>query len=144
MITTGTNSLAANSTYKLTTLAANYTIGATRLYAASWTEKQDVVAATNTPVFNASGTMFGVKHTMGMIDVSASMGKRNDKSTVDVGTGVANADKKVMGLGVDYNLSKRSALWARYESRDANSNVTADTTAAGVTKTTAVGVRHNF
>jgi predicted porin len=144
LITTGTNSLAANSSYKLTTYAANYTIGAAKLYAAMWTEKQDVVAATNTPVFDASGKMFGVKYTIGQTDVSASYGKRNDKSSVDVGTGVANADKKVLGLGADYNVSKRTALWARYESRDANTNVTADTTAAGVTKTTAVGIRHAF
>ena len=152
LITTGANSLAANSNYKLTTYAANYTVGSAKFYAAAWTEKQDVVASTSTKL-DASGTMFGAKYTMGQIDLMASFGKRNDKSVDDVGSGTtkayANSDKKVMGLGADYNLSKRTALWARYESRDPNTNRTGlnPTNSAAsndATKTTAVGIRHTF
>jgi predicted porin len=93
--------------------------------------------------------MLGAKYAMGAVTLMASMGKRDDKSTVSVGTSAAGADKKITGLGVDYALGKRTNLWARYENRDG------DTTRSGVstlnskaswdaTKTTAVGIRATF
>lgn len=148
LVNPGAGSNVANGSYKLTTLGANYTMGAATVYAGYWTEKQATVATTAT-VVDAVGTMIGAKYTMGALTFMGSYGKRNDKSSVDVGTAFANADKKIMGLGVDYALSKRTNLWARYENRDG------DTNRAGVntinanaswdaTKTTAVGVRHTF
>lgn len=143
LVIPGVSSNAANGDYKLTTLAANYTMGPATVYAAYWTEKQATVAA-NTVAVDVKAYMLGAKYVIGAIDLLASYGNRDDKSTVNVGTGVANVDRKIMGLGANYNLSKRTALWARYEDRDANTNSSADTSAAGKTKTTAVGVRHTF
>jgi predicted porin len=152
LVAPGTSSKVANGDYKLTTLAANYTIGATKLYAAYWTEKQAVVASTAVPI-DAAAYMFGAKHTMGKIDLMVSYAKRDDKSTTDVGSGAtkayADVDKTILGLGADYNLSKRTALWARYESKDPNTNrsgvsPTVATSSNDATKTTAVGIRHAF
>jgi predicted porin len=120
----------ASQTSKLTTAAANYTIGATTVYGAYWTEKQGTAV-------DAQAYMLGAKYTMGATSLMASMGNRNDKTS-------NNVDKKVLGIGAEYALSKRSALYARFETRDANTNSGADTAAAGATKTTAVGVRHSF
>jgi predicted porin len=120
----------ASSNYEITIAAANYQIGAARVFASTWTEKMGTT-------INASSYSLGANYVMGAYTFAASMANNNDKTST-------NADRKIMGLGVDYALSKRSALYARYESRDANKNVAADTSAAGVTKTTHVGVRHTF
>ena len=120
----------ASSNYEITIAAANYQIGAARVFASTWTEKMGTT-------FNASSYSLGANYVMGAYTFAASMANNNDKTAT-------NADRKIVGLGVDYALSKRSALYARYESRDANKNLAADTAAAGVTKTTHVGVRHTF
>jgi predicted porin len=122
---------AAAETYKLTTVGVNYGITATlRAYAAYFTEKQGTT-------HDAKSYMLGAKYTMGAIDLSASM-IDNDSKLAN------NRDRKITGLGVDYNLSKRSALYARFESRDANTNDATDNATHGVTKTTHVGIRHTF
>ena len=141
-ITRGTNYLDSNIVYgpaidagkdhTLNTLAANYKFGSTTVYGAMWTEK-----STNATATNIAGNMIGARYDMGAFALMASMAQTNDKSS-------ANVDRKITGLGVDYSMSKRTALYARMESRDANTNVGGDTTAAGVTKTTAFGLRHTF
>jgi len=152
LVTPGNSSSVVSGSYKLTTMAANYTVGAATVYLASWTEKQPTVASTAV-VLDASGTMFGAKYTVGQLSYMASMGRRDDKSTANAGTGAstayAGADKKVMGVGADYALSKRTNLWARYESRDADTTrggaVTTNANASwDPVKTTAFGVRHSF
>lgn len=120
----------ASTTSKLTTVAANYTIGAVTAYGAYWTEKQSTTV-------NVSGYMLGGKYTMGAVSLMASVGNSNDKTS-------SNVDKKIMGVGADYALSKRSNLYVRYENRDADKNSAADTAAGGSTKTTHVGIRHTF
>ncbi len=117
-------------TSKLTTLAANYNIGATTVYGAFWTEKQGTTV-------DVSSYMLGAKYVTGAYTFAASMANSNSKVS-------SNVDRKIFGLGADYALSKRSAVYARYENRDANTNSTADTAAGGATKTTHVGVRHTF
>jgi len=122
----------AATTHTLNTLAANYTIGAARIHGGMWTEKQNTSTAVN-----LSGYIVGARYVMGATTLMASMAQTNDK-------GANNRDRKIAGIGADYALSKRSALWARYETRDANKNSAADDNTNGVTKTMAVGVRHTF
>ena len=122
----------ANTTHKLTTTAANYNMGAVTVYGGLWTEKQD----TATPV-NISGRILGVKYTMGAYDLMASMASTDDKSA-------DNKDRKISGYGVNYNMSKRTIVYARYETRDANKNLDVDISTKGVTTTTAVGLKHSF
>jgi predicted porin len=128
----GTLILADGKSNKLSILSANYTFGAAKLFAATWTEKQD----TTTPV-DTSGRMIGASYTIGATTLMASMGASNDKTTADV-------DKKIRGIGADYALSKRTALYARIDSRDANKNSSTDDATNGTTKRTAIGLRHTF
>jgi predicted porin len=134
LVGVGPSAATANTVHKFNTLAANYTMGDLRVHAGMWSEKQNLA----TPV-DVAGRIFGARYAMGNIALMASMARTDDKST-------ANVDRKISGLGVDYSIggSKRSTLWARYENRDANKNISADTNAAGTTKTTAVGIRHTF
>ncbi len=126
-VPTGTNSgLAAGEKNKLNILAANYTMGAATVYGAYWTEKQGTA-------IDAKSYMLGAKYVMGAVSLMASMGQNDDKLT-------ANADRKIYGIGADYALSKRTALYARFDNRDGNSTSTAD----NKTKRTAIGVRHTF
>jgi len=122
--------LTADTSNKLNTLAANYTFGAATVYGAYWTEKQGTTT-------DAAGQMIGAKYVIGATTLMASFGKNNDKTT-------NNVDKKIAGIGADYALSKRTALYARFDTRDANTNsATADAT-NGTVKRTAVGVRHSW
>jgi predicted porin len=118
--------------YTLTTAAANYQVTPQlRGFAAYWTEKQGAV-------IDAKSYMLGARYSMGAVDLAISMANNNSKLS-------SNVDRKILGLGADYNLSKRTAVYARYENRDANTNDnTTDSSTAGATKTTHVGIRHNF
>jgi len=129
----GSTALADQTNNQLTIMSANYAINsAATVYYASWTEKQN----TSTSI-DVAGSMFGAKYMMGDTTFFFSTGKSNEKST-------ANVDKKITGYGADYALSKRTALYARYDNRDADTNTTAATAAAGITKRTSVGIRHTF
>jgi predicted porin len=91
--------------------------------------------------------MFGIKYTMGNIELKASQAKLNSSLT---GTASLQADRKVTGFGVDYNLSKTTKIYARMENRNADTGATVTTsgsataTVGSSTKTNAVGFRTNF
>jgi len=127
------------------TMAANYTVGNVTGYAAYWSLTHLTGAAASE--INDKGNMFGVKYTMGNIDIKASQAKLNSSLT---GTASLQADRKITGFGVDYNLSKKSKIYARMENRNADVGSTVTTAGAvtstqgATTKTTAVGFRTNF
>jgi len=149
VVSPGGSSAVVGGDYKLTTIAVNYNFGALTLYGAQWTEVQQVVAATAVKL-DATGNTIGAKYALnGNIDLMVNQGRRNDKSTTDIAnTAYSNRDQKILGLGADYKLSKRTALWARYENKDPDTNrsgvgITATAT-TDATKTTAIGIRHSF
>jgi len=116
------------------TLGANYTMGAVKLFVLNQTNKK----SDNT--VNNKYTTISAAYTMGNTVLMAQMGSLKDK----------DSDKsKIAALGADYNLSKRTAVYARYESID---NVVATGIAASATidgagtkrTRTAIGVRHAF
>jgi len=127
------------------TMAANYTSGNITGYLAYWTLTH-LTGLTASEV-NDKGNMYGIKYTMGNIELKASQAKLNSSLT---GTAALQADRKVTGFGADYNLSKKTKIYARMENR--NADVSGTVTAAGAvtsthgatTKTTAVGFRTNF
>ena len=127
--TGGTTTSVANATYSLNTLSANYTMGATTLYAMRWTEKQDTSAATAVRL-DAVGTQVGAKHVAGAWTFMGAYSKRDDKttsaddktSTTSNAITYGNADRTTLGLGSDYALSKRTAIWVRYQAVDPNTN----------------------
>jgi predicted porin len=135
---TGTTLGTTEST--VNTLGVNYTMGAAKFFLLNQTNKATGTgAATDTKYTTVSAT-----YTMGATTLMAQAGSLK----ADAG---ANAGKKsdILGLGADYALSKRTAVYARYESIDDKAGVVAITgfTAAtgNTTRTrTAVGVRHAF
>jgi len=57
---------------------------------------------------NTSSTNYGVSYTQGQVDFMYNFAKVDDKAT-------ANQDRKLTGLGANYNLSKMTYLYYRYD-----------------------------
>ncbi len=125
-----TSKLAADtSNNKQTNLYANYTIAAATIYVGAHNE-------TATTGAKSSSSNIALKYMVTpTVALLANTGKLDDKST-------ANKDKRISALGVKYELSKRSSVYARYVS-EKNDNATANTGVSNV-KTTLVGLNHNF
>jgi len=86
-------------------------------------------------LWNTSSTQYGVTYNMGVWDFMAQMAKVNDKAA-------SNDDRKVTGLGANYNFSKTARAYVRYESVNWGSNQVA--AAGSEQKRTAVGVSKAF
>jgi predicted porin len=130
----------ASTNLNHTTMGANYKVGNITGYFGYWT-----LGAGTT--YSDKGSMVGAKYTMGTIDWLVSAARLNSSLT---GTSSAAADRKILGVGADYNLSKKSKFYARLESRNADTGTTVTTagsvssTQGSVTKTTAIGIQTNF
>jgi predicted porin len=85
--------------------------------------------------FKGSSKSFGGTYTMGKVDILAQMAKVDDTSST-------NVDRKMTGLGVNYNFSKTARAYVRYDSVNLGSNATA--TAGSEQKRTAIGVSKSF
>ena len=125
---------------KVNTLGANYAVNnAAKVFFLN----QTVKTTTGTVATDTSYNAFSATYTMGNTVLMASTGSLKQ----DGGT---NAGKKstITGLGADYNLSKTTALYARYESiKDEAKMITAASTIDGTdTKRTrtALGLRVTF
>jgi predicted porin len=107
------------------TLAANYNLGATTLYAGmtSGDLLSDATAGTT-----QKGANIAVKHTMGKIDLLAGYSKRKDTGT---------DAQKVTGLRADYNFSKTTATYVGYEAFKG-------ATTAADQKLVSIGLRKSF
>ncbi len=133
------SSNAANSgkDYTINTAAAKYTFGAATLSGLYQTNKAD------TTVTNEALTVSGT-YTMGAVVLMAQTGTNKNK--------VTNAKSKLTGLGADYNLSKRTAVYFRAETIDnAGGTMNAAVVSSAIAGTdtnkfarTAVGLRHSF
>jgi predicted porin len=124
------------------TLAAAYTMGAAKFMFLNQTNKNTGASTVATTVDTAY-TSLAATYTMGQTVLMANVGGLKAKA------GTYNGKKSdIMGLGVDYNLSKTTALYARYESIKDEATVIAasGTTDNGDTKRTrtALGVRVGF
>ena len=119
------------------TLGANYAFGAAKLFGLYQTNKTNT-SSVNNKAMSISGT-----YTMGAVVLMAQVGElKND---------VNSTKSKIWGLGADYNLSKRTAVYFRAESIDDKAgSVQAAVTPATIKGTdttfarTAVGIRHAF
>jgi predicted porin len=121
---------------KVNTLGASYTMGAAKLMYLNQTNK----TTTSTDV-NKSYQAVSATYTMGQTVLMASTGTAKDKLDGD--------KSKLTALGADYNLSKTTALYARYEKIKDDAGlvaITGFTAATGnVTRTrTAFGLRTSF
>ena len=122
-----------NTTHTTTTLAANYKFGNPAVCGGTWNEKHDTATA-----IDVAGTMMGVKYNMGAVDLMASLNR-----SVDTGT-TAGTTRKLTGLGANYNLSKNSYIYVRYENRDIDVGKGDDLSTTGITKPTAAGLKVSF
>jgi len=82
-----------------------------------------------------TSSQVGVTYVIGNIDLMAQYAKVNDSS-------VTNADRKIFGLGANYNLSKTARVYFRYE--DANFAASQVAYSGSEIKRTAVGVSKSF
>jgi hypothetical protein len=86
-------------------------------------------------VFKGTSSQMGVTYVMGAFTLMGQTAKFDDTSTT-------NVDRKMIGLGLDYSLSKTARAYVRYDSLNLGSNVAV---AAGSEVTrTAVGISKSF
>jgi predicted porin len=122
--------LTAGQNVKYTYAAANYTVGAVTVYGGLTTGKTGGGLTT----MDTASKNIAVKYQVnGALAVMANVLRVDDKLT-------ANQDAKLVGLGADYALSKRTTAYYRFEQADSK---VADT-AAGKYVTQAIGLRHAF
>jgi len=91
-------------------------------------------SASVSTIAETTNTQYGVTYTMGQIDIMAQQAKVNDKST-------NNFDRKMTGLGVNYNLSKTTRAYYRMD--DLNLSTNAAATGSSI-KRSAVGISRSF
>ena len=159
-VTTSSGFTAVGGTFVMDTLGASFTQNAIKVGAFYQRMSSDGLLKAN-----ASGVGAAVKYERNTWGLSAayqlnpalSLKANYQRTTLldgDTSTTVAAGDSRetsVIGLGVDYALSKRTSIYARYE-RDQDSAALRSTTgfptagAAGNTTYTAsmIGVRHTF
>jgi len=125
-----TNALAGGYTNTQNLLGVTYTVMPTlKLHGGlgSFTSANDSA--------KGKSTQLGVTYTMGNIDLMAMMAKVDDTATT-------NNDRKMTGIGVNYNLSKTSRIYLRADDINYNSNGAAS--AGSAVKRTAVGISKSF
>ncbi len=125
------------------TLAAAYTMGAAKFMFLNQTNKNGLSGTTGV---DTAYTSVAATYTMGQTVLMANVGGVKAKAGAVATTGQKS---NILGLGADYNLSKTTALYARYESIDDKAGViasaaTIDATPYGKRTRTALGLRVAF
>jgi predicted porin len=130
--TFASNVLPANASTTWNMLAGNYTMGATTVFTGFSTTKTD--GTSDQKVMEDSKSYnIAVKHVIGNVDLLANYLTRKSGLTYDQAFDSAISSTytptaKLLGLGANYNLSKNSMLYGRYESiRGLNANATTQT-----------------
>jgi len=129
------NSLPANASTTWNFAAANYTFGSNTVYVGMSTTKTDGTSVVG-GMEDSKSTNIAYKYVTGNIDLLANYLTRKSNLTeaqaVDTTAAIGSyaATAKMLGLGLNYNLSKNSMIYYRYESiRGINANATTQTTA---------------
>ena len=95
--------------------------------------------------WKGKSTQYGATYTVGQWDVMAQVAKVDDQTTGAAVTNFVtqtNMDRKMTGIGVNYNLSKTTRAYLRYDDINYYSNGTAS--AGSAQKRTALGMSVNF
>lgn len=169
------NTCADGNAYKVNTFAGNYTMGALTGYGWYQTQKADGQTSANPAALTSSAPLATVDRTakgiaakyqvssplslqIGLRQITRNAGESYNASVT--GGNVASAGigqtTKVTALGADYELSKRTAVYFRYESINDDA-ILSNTRGAGVGSgytgadqgtgkitNTAFGIRHTF
>jgi len=122
--------LTASTSSAMTLLGASYQVMPTlKLHFGSGTS-----TASSASIASTTSTQFGATYTMGQIDILAQQAKMNDTST-------NNFDRKMTGLGVNYNLSKTTRVYYRADNLNLSTNASA--TGSSIQRQ-AVGISRSF
>jgi predicted porin len=108
----------------------SYTLGAAKLFAGTGSSK-----STDGLAVNSSSRNVGIQYNMGQIDLMAQYAKVDDKRSADF-------DRTLTGLGANYNFSKQTYAYFRYDSINYDKNHAAS--AGSEQKRTAVGFAYKF
>lgn len=136
--TNSSGAAAATTIATVNTLGANYALGNAKVFALYQNNKTNT-SSVNSNAFSVSGT-----YTMGAFVMMAQLGRFNNK--------VASTSSNLVGIGIDYMLSKRTALYLRAESINGlGGSVQAAASPAAINGTdlakfsrNAIGLRHAF
>jgi len=100
--------------------------------------------SSSTSYWQGKSTQYGATYTVGQWDFMAQVAKVDDTSTTTSTNtnATSNMDRKMTGLGVNYNLSKTTRAYLRYDDINYYSNGTAS--AGTAQKRTAIGMSVAF
>lgn len=125
-------------------LGLGYTFGATKLGLVYETISDDAVASN----VERDAWYVSLSHAMGPITLKAAYGKADDAKSAPVDEGAT-----FMALGVDYNMSKRTTVYAVYADLGNDTNANFDLGYSGGTAASAagndisgfsIGIKHSF
>ncbi len=150
------NSSSASTTgamLTVNTLGANYTMGPAKLFGLYQTRKNNLTTAAG--ALDMQAMTVSATYTMGATTLMAQVGNLKQDAAVST---YAGKKTKLWGIGADYNLSKRTALYLRAESIDDQARamnsganpgqIVGSTNVATETDQkytrTAIGLRHSF
>ena len=130
----------------LTTLAANYTMGAFTGYFI------DQKALSSDSTLNRKSSFVGVKYVSGPMALMYQTGTAKLTASPFTSTStyqVEGSQSKIAGMGADYSMSKRTTAYVRAERISdaagmASARSTIDTSTSNTITRTAIGVRHSF
>lgn len=126
-----TGGLTANTSSKQDLLGASYQVlPSLKLHAGMGKS-----SASATTIANSTSSSYGVTYVMGKFDVLAQVAKVDDKNATAY-------DRKMTGLGVNYNFSKTTRAYVRYDSLTLNT--AAPATSGNEIKRTAIGISQSF
>jgi predicted porin len=91
--------------------------------------------ASATTIADSKSTQYGVTYVVGKFDVLAQVAKVDDNSS-------SNVDRKMTGLGVNYNFSKTARAYVRYDNLKMNEAYAS--TDGNSIKRTAIGISKSF
>ncbi len=146
----GVTGAAGETKRTLQTISANYTMGALTGFATM----QNFDAKTSAGVLanDTSYWALGARYVSGAHTLMAQTGEYKFKGTNSTTASVlalVGQKSDIFGLGYDYAMSKRTALYARHEMIDDKAGAitkvaTLDVNATGKRTRTALGIRHTF
>ena len=122
------------------TVAANYKFGDTTIYTQMGSGGSLNVPTAATVLASDKSSRFGLKHTIGAVDLAIASTTVN---TAAVGT-TGTVNQRVTGFNGTYNLSKTSAVYLGYEKYDSGVVAGTTNTTSGTRNITSVGLRKSF
>jgi predicted porin len=131
-----TTGLTPNSTNTHPALAASYVVmPGLKISAATGGSKASVSS-----IANSKFTQYGIVYTMGNIDVMAQMASVDGKNAA---TATVTGDRKMTGLGLNYNFTKTARAYVRYDTLK-SADGAATVTPGSEIKRTAIGISKSF